>query len=107
MKAARSKSPRACTLSTSRIFSGDETDNTGIDSGAVYVFGRSADIWSQQAYVKASNTGTSDRFGSSLALAADGNTLAVGANGEDSSAAGINGDQANDAASASGAVYLY
>jgi len=31
-------------------------------SGAVYVFTQSADVWSQQAYVKASNAGFSDSF---------------------------------------------
>ena len=34
-----------------------------------------AGAWSQQAYIKASNTGTSDQFGSRLALSGDGNTL--------------------------------
>lgn len=47
----------------------------------------------QQSYIKASNAGASDNFGASLALSADGNKLAVGAPGEDSSATGVNGDQ--------------
>ena len=63
--------------------------------------------WVQQAYVKASNTDAGDRFGSSVALAGDGSTLAVGAPGESSDATGINGDQRNDDAPASGAVYLF
>jgi hypothetical protein len=46
-------------------------------------------------------------LGTSVALAADGSTLAVGARGEDSSATGINGNQADNSASNSGAVYLY
>ena len=58
-------------------------------------------------YVKASNTGANDLFGQSVALSADGNTLAVGALGEDSNATGVNGDQTNNSASFSGAVYLY
>jgi hypothetical protein len=37
----------------------------------------------QQAYVKASNTGTGDEFGTSVALSGDGNTLAVSAIGAD------------------------
>jgi hypothetical protein len=41
-----------------------------------------------------------------VALSADGNTLAVGATGENSNATGIGGDQTNNSASA-GAVYLY
>ena len=86
---------------------GDQSDRSAANSGAVYVFTRSDGIWTQQAYVKASNTDASDQFGASVALAADGNTLAVGANAEGSSATGINGDQSDNSASLSGAVYLY
>jgi drug/metabolite transporter superfamily protein YnfA len=81
----------------------------------VYVYARSAGTWSQQAYVKASNTGAGDNFGISVALSGDGNTLAVGARGEDSAATGIGGNQTDDCgvaspincASDSGAVYVY
>jgi hypothetical protein len=73
----------------------------------VYVFSRSGSTWSQQAYVKASNTEAFDSFGASVALSADGNTLAVGALYEDSNATGIGGDQTNNSASNAGAVYLY
>jgi hypothetical protein len=76
------------------------------DSGAVYVFTRSATVWSQQAYVKASNTGAGDVFGISVALSGDGNTLAVGADFEDSSTTGIN-SASNNAASNAGAVYVF
>src|SRR5262245_34539420 len=62
---------------------------------------------SQQEYIKASNTGGSDVFGASVALSEDGNTLAVGAYGEDSNATGIGGNQTNDNAYASGAVYVF
>jgi hypothetical protein len=58
---------------------GNQADNTAIDAGAVYVFTRAGTTWSQQAYIKASNTTAGDQFGSSLALSADGTTLAVGA----------------------------
>jgi len=58
--------------------------NCEIDSGAVYVFTDNVTVgWQQQTYLKASNTGTKDWFGYSVALSADGQTLAVGANGED------------------------
>jgi hypothetical protein len=87
---------------------GDQSDeSSGSSSGAVYVFSRSGTNWSQQAYVKASNTGAGDGFGSSIALAADSNTLAVGATREDSSATGINGDQSNENGATSGAVYVF
>ena len=64
------------------------TDNSAANAGAVYVFTRSVGTWSQQAYLKASNTGASDRFGTALAVSADGSTLAVGASGEGSNAIG-------------------
>lgn len=86
---------------------GDQNDETAIESGAVYVFTRSGNDWSQLAYIKASNSGTQDRFGYALSLNDDGNTLAVGAYAERSDAEGINGDQNNDLASASGAVYVF
>ena len=75
-----------------------------IESGAVYVFTRSGTTWSQQAYLKASNTGRDDRFGFSVSLS--GSRLAIGADREDSSATGINGDQKDDGATESGAVYV-
>ena len=43
---------------------------------AAYVFVRTGTSWSQQAYLKASNTDAQDHFGRSLALSADGDTLA-------------------------------
>lgn len=86
---------------------GSGTDNTAPESGAVYVFIRSGTTWSQQAYLKASNTDANDHFGSRLALSADGTTLAVGADQEDSNAVGINGDEANDTAVDAGAVYVF
>ena len=86
---------------------GSQTNNLASDSGAVYIFARSGAGWSQKAYVKASNTGANDFFGRSVAVSGDGETLAVGAEGEDSNAAGMNGDQANNSASDAGAVYVY
>ncbi len=86
---------------------GDQLDTSAPDSGAVYVFARNGAEWHQQAYIKASNTEAGDWFGCSLRLSADGNTLAVGAYGEDSAARTINGDQADNTAVDSGAVYAY
>jgi acyl-[acyl carrier protein]--UDP-N-acetylglucosamine O-acyltransferase len=84
---------------------GDQSSSAAFASGAVYVFTRSGGAWSQQAYLKASNTGNSDFFGGSVALS--DNTLAVGAYGENSNATGVNGDQSSNAASDSGAVYVF
>lgn len=90
---------------------GNQLSNAATASGAVYVFARSGSMWSQQAYVKASNTGAFDEFGGAtskgLALSHDGATLAVGAAGEDSNATGLNGNQSNNSAVDSGAVYLF
>ncbi len=85
----------------------DPTDDSAYSSGAVYVYGRSGDGWSAQAFIKASNAGSNDQFGSALALSADGNTLAVSAVFEDSSATGINGDQDDNSLNQSGAVYVF
>ena len=98
---------------------GEDSDTAGVNttpnddgsadsSGAVYVFTRAGGTWSQQAYLKASNTGAGDRFGDSVSLAADGNTLAVGATFEDSGTSGVNTTPNDDgSADDSGAVYLY
>jgi hypothetical protein len=94
----------------------DQHDESIPQAGAVYVFTRTGTTWTQQAYIKASNTGEAgteekfgdgDQFGVSLAISDDGRTLAVGAISEDSNAAGINGDQANNAAQSAGAVYVF
>jgi hypothetical protein len=73
-------------------------------SGAAYVFTRSGTTWSQQAYLKASNTGAIDYFGRSVAVSGD--TVVVGANFEDSSTMGVNSTP-NDNASSSGAAYVF
>ncbi len=86
---------------------GAQGSNSAPDSGAVYVFGGNGAVWSQQAYLKASNTGPYDRFGSALALSRDGNTLAVGAYLEDGGADGVGGNQADDSAVDAGAVYVF
>ncbi len=93
--------------SAARGTGGAEGDNSAMDSGAAYVFGRSGTAWSQGLYLKASNTEALDYSGSSVAVSADGTCLAVAAPNESSSATGINGDGANNAAPVSGAVYVY
>ena len=84
---------------------GDANNNLAGDSGAAYVFVRSGTIWTQQAYLKASNTGIGDHFGTSVAISDD--TIIVGARSEDSNATGINGDGINDSAIESGAAYVF
>lgn len=84
---------------------GNQADNSSPKSGAVYVFQRTGSVWSQEAYLKASNTDSRDEFGFSLALS--GNMLAVGALYESSDASNINGDQTSNTLSGSGAVYVF
>src|SRR5262249_10579483 len=60
-----------------------------------------------ELYVKASNTGACDAFGRGVAVSADGTTIAIGAPGERSGATGVDGNQADNSQSASGAVYLF
>ena len=91
----------------------EDSSSTGVNStpnelagnsGAAYVFVRSGSTWSQQAYLKASNTGADDQFGGSVAVSAD--TVVVGAAGEDSSSTGVN-FAPNELANASGAAYVF
>ena len=85
---------------------GDQADNSAEDAGAAYVFVRDgAGNWSQQAYLKPSNTDAGDDFGNSVAI--DGNTIVVGADREFSIATGINGDQADNSAFEAGAAYVF
>ena len=87
--------------------SGDPADNSALESGAAYVFQRAGSTWSQQAYVKPSNTGANDNFGVSVALSVDGNTLMAGSLREASSATGVNGDETNNGAPTAGAAYVF
>ncbi|MCW9036977.1 MAG: FG-GAP repeat protein, partial [Altibacter sp.] len=76
-------------------------------SGTVTISDNTMPLSGASNYIKASNTDISDTFGGYVALSGDGLTLAVGAVGEDSNATGINGDESNNDAGNSGAVYVY
>jgi hypothetical protein len=84
---------------------GSGLDNSATDSGAAYVFTRSSTAWSQQAYLKASNTGTGDHFGRGLAI--EGDTIVIGAPLEQSNAKGVNGLQTDNSADDAGAAYVF
>ena len=94
--------------SSANTINGDQSSNDAPQAGAVYVFTRGTNGWTQEAYVKAFNADARDEFGRSVALFGD--TLAVGAMFEDGSAVGVNPpDPAiNDNNTVdSGAVYLF
>jgi len=81
----------------------DPTDNTAEGSGAVYVFTRDGNTWLTPVYLKAPDPDEGDRFGFSLALSGDGETVAVGAPFEDS-----DGTRPSDnSVTSSGAVYVF
>ncbi|RYD36488.1 MAG: integrin, partial [Verrucomicrobiaceae bacterium] len=84
---------------------GNEAGNDATDAGAAYVFVRNKGVWTQQAYLKPTNTGAGDRFGTSVSISGD--TVVVGAPGEDSGATGINGNKDDNSATDSGAAYVF
>jgi len=84
-----------------RGMDGDQADDGAPFSGAAYVFMRSGDSWRQYAYLKASNTGNADGFGSSVAVS--GRTVVIGAFNEDGGPDGEDDDSLRD----SGAAYAY
>lgn len=94
---------------------GEDGSGTGVDplvdegagqSGAVYVFRRAGASWVFDAYLKASDTGANDRFGSALAFDSGGTTLVVGAPGEASNASLLD-PSSNEGVPGCGAVYVY
>ena len=63
------------------------SDNVnGSSAGAAYIFTRSGSAWTQQAKLVASDAGDNDRFGHSVAMSSDGNTVIVGAHYDDQTA---------------------
>ncbi len=84
---------------------GDITKAQG-DSGAAYVFVQdSQGLWTQQAYLKASNADPGDKFGSAVAISGD--TIVVAAPKEASSATRVNGNEDLNDAEGRGAVYVF
>jgi hypothetical protein len=84
---------------------GNQSDNSADTSGAAYVFVRDGTNWTQQAYVKASNTDVHDWFGWSVGVSGD--TILIGAYLEDSNATGVNGNHNDNSALQSGAAYVF
>ena len=96
-------------VSASGSASGEEVFAVGAPdqggSGAAYVFRRSGSAWIEEAVVEAPRGGEGDRFGDSVSVSGD--LLAVGASEEDSSATGIDGEEGDNQARNSGAVYVF
>jgi hypothetical protein len=82
-----------------------------LNNGGVYIFARSANKWAEQAKLKPSFIQLNQSFGASVALSADGTTLAVGTPDDWTKAGGINGntvyDPKDDSYYGSGAAYIF
>ncbi|MEJ2138026.1 MAG: FG-GAP repeat protein [Gammaproteobacteria bacterium] len=76
-------------------------------SGAVYVFAGDAGVWTEVAYLKASNAGTNDRFGNSISFDARGELLIVGAPREDRLTSGWVSPNQGEESLDVGAAYLF
>lgn len=87
---------------------GGPFNEDAFDSGAVYLYRTllTASGWGFDQYMKASNTGTEDAFGTSVALSGDGIAMAVTAVNEDSDTTGVDA-MPNDDGSDCGAAYVF
>ncbi len=70
------------------VGAGDDDVELNAQQGSAYVFARSGTTWTHQAQLTASDGAAGDKFGDSVAISGD--TVVVGAKGED---VGTNGDQ--------------
>ena len=72
---------------------GSARDDVGsnADQGSAYIFFRSGDVWTQLAKLIAPDGASNDRFGTSVALSADGSTAIVGAPFDDNGSANNQG----------------
>ncbi len=91
---------------------GNITAPQAANSGAAYLFSKAAGAWSFRAHLKASNPGSDDMFGASVAIS--GARVVVGAINEGSCARGVNaprhggkGTQQDDSMLAAGAAYVF
>lgn len=59
-----------------------ESTTPNVQNGAVYVFTRASGVWTEQQKLLASDASTGARFGSELSISPDGDTLLIGAGGD-------------------------
>lgn len=83
---------------------GGESDNSGNEVGAAYLFSIEGAMVTQSAYIQSTNRDSNDRFGTSIDH--DGTTVVIGAPGEDTSGSGVNPPVDNNTES-SGAAYVF
>lgn len=78
-----------------------------IDSGAVYVFVRANGVWHRQAHLVPAHPVSGERFGAAVSVFGD--LLVVGAPDESGASTGVDGDPADQraSASASGAAFVF
>ncbi|MEZ4254191.1 MAG: FG-GAP repeat protein [Polyangiales bacterium] len=96
---------------------GESTDSVGVNpspvagpklsAGAVTIFRCDAGTWSEEAFIKPSSVDDYDRFGTTVALSADGTLLAIGAIGESSAATSAGGNEADNSQDNAGAAYIF
>jgi hypothetical protein len=79
----------------------------GENAGAAYIYKSDDSRWAEPVRLQTPGGEDADGFGSSIALAGDGQVLAVGAPCEDSGSRGLNGEPADNTAACSGAAYAY
>jgi len=73
--------------------------------GAAYLFRRVGPFWQPAGVLQSAERDVGDYFGQSVSV--EGTTVAVGAYGEGSAATGIDGDQTDNSAYRSGAVFIF
>jgi FG-GAP repeat protein len=84
---------------------GGGADSDAQNAGAAYTYRRTGTSWARESYIKPSLSTHDSLFGTAIALSGD--TLAIGAPGEASSARGIDGNQSDASMMNAGAAYVF
>jgi len=84
---------------------GNQVDNSANWAGAAYVFVRNGTTWTQQAYLKASNTWLTTR--SAFRWLCRETRLWSAQTAKTANATGVNGNQLNNSAAGAGAVFVF
>jgi hypothetical protein len=92
VSSSSSSSSLSSSLSSTSNSASSSSTPGGANSGAVYIYKLKESAWVEDAYVKASDAGAEDKFGTSITLSNDGNLMAVGAPREDSKDSSANDD---------------